>query len=276
VSRCGRRAEPFNDRTSGEAPSVRGELTDNPPPAVSVAPARSGPRVLRDIPLAIDPQDVLRFQGYKRGIDVPDPDVRLLFEEALALGGRLMEPRAVVRWSPARAEGDDRLALAGGVAFTIPGIAGAWGALTEVAGAVVTIGEALEARVAALWDARELPLAAMLDSVGSGAVESLAEHVNDLLCQEGLARGVRVTNRISPGYGGWDVSEQDLLFQFVDGAPVGVTLNSACFMLPEKTITLLVGAGPDARVDHYFTQCARCWMAGCAYRRRPAAVTVHR
>ena len=243
---------------------------------MSVVPARSEPLVLRDVPLAIDPQEVLRFQGYRHGIDVPGPDVRALFEEALALGGRLMEPRAVVRWSAARQEVDDRLTTAEGVTFTIPGIARAWGALSEVAGAVVTIGGALEAQVAALWDARELPLAAMLDSVGSGAVESLAEHVNDLLCQQGIARGVRVTNRISPGYGGWDVGEQNLLFPFIDGAPVGVELNAACFMTPEKSITLLVGAGPEARVDHDFNQCARCWMAGCAYRRAPAARTVHR
>jgi cobalamin-dependent methionine synthase I len=87
---------------------------------------------------------------------------------------------------------------------------------------------------------------------------------------------VKVTNRISPGYGGWDVAEQPLLFRLVSGEPIGVRLNDACFMTPEKTITLLVGAGADARVDHYFSQCARCWMAGCAYRRVPASRTVHR
>ena len=48
----------------------------------------------------------------------------------------------------------------------------------------------------------------MLDSVGSAAVESLAEYVNDLLCQAGLAEGVKVTNRVSPGYAGWDTAEQ--------------------------------------------------------------------
>jgi hypothetical protein len=241
---------------------------------MSAAPAAPERQVLSDVPLAIDPDEVLRFQGYKRGIDVPGPDVRALFDEAHALGLVLMAPRAVIRRSSVSEEADDRLTLADGPAFTIPGVRSTWGAVAEVAGAIVTIGEALESRVAALWEARELPLAAMLDSVGSGAVESLAEHVNDLLCQQGIARGLRVTNRISPGYGGWDVAEQPLLFHFVGGAPIGVALNDACFMTPEKTITLLVGAGPHARVDHYFTQCARCWMAGCAYRRAPAARTV--
>ena len=160
--------------------------------------------------------------------------------------------------------------------LTIPAIGARWGAVEHVAAAVCTIGEALERRVAELWEARELPLASMLDSVGSGAVESLAEYVNDVLCQHGLAAGLRVTNRISPGYGDWDVAEQARLFELCPGAPAGVALNAACVMTPGKSISLLAAAGRAARVDHYFSQCARCWMRDCAYRRAPARRSVHR
>jgi hypothetical protein len=231
-------------------------------------------RVLTDIPLAIDPDEVLRFQGYKAGIDIPSADVLALFDEALALGRALMAPRAVLRTLPVTRDGD-RL-TAGGVTLIIPRIAERWGAVEEIVAGVCTIGATLERRVSDLWDARELPLAMMLDSVGSGAVESLAEYVNDQLCQEGIPRGVKVTNRVSPGYGGWDVAEQRLLWQLCPGDAVGVMLNDACFMTPTKTITILVGAGLDARVDDYFSQCVRCWMRDCAYRRAPAGRTVHR
>ena len=229
-------------------------------------------RVLDDVPLAIDPEEVLRFQGYQAGVDVPTADVRALFDDALALGRALMRPRAVLRAFPVARDGD-RLRAAG-ITLTIPRIAERWGAIDEIVAGVCTIGEALEARVSALWEARELPLAMMLDSVGSGAVESLAEYVNDLLCQEGLARGVKVTNRVSPGYGGWDVAEQRLLWRLCPGEAIGVTLNDACFMSPTKTITILAGAGASARVDDYFSQCARCWMRDCAYRRAPAPRSV--
>ena len=233
------------------------------------------PQVLTDVPLAVDPDEVLRFQGYKKGLDVPPADVRALFEAALAEGGLLMEPRAVVRWLPVGRGAPDALEVAG-TRLAIPGIGAAWGDVTHVAAAVCTIGDALERRVAALWEARELPLAVMLDSVGSGAVESLAEYVNDAVCHGGLAAGLRVTNRISPGYWTWDVAEQRLLFRLCPGDAVGVMLNDACFMTPTKSITLLAGAGPAARVDHYFSQCARCWMRDCAYRRAPASRTVAR
>jgi hypothetical protein len=233
-----------------------------------------GPQVLTDLPLAIDPDEVLRFQGYKKGRDLPGADVRALFDEALAEGRRLMAPRAVVRWRRVSRQSADLLEI-DGERLAIPRIGAAWGPVAHAAVAVCTIGEELERRVSALWEARELPLASMLDSVGSGAVESLAEYVNDLLCRQGLP-DLRVTNRISPGYADWDVAEQRALFRLCAGEPIGVALNEACVMIPGKSISLLAGAGPEARVDHYFSQCARCWMRDCAYRRTPARTTVHR
>jgi hypothetical protein len=202
-------------------------------------------------------------------------EVQALLDEALGLGRRLIEPRCVVRWTAVIRQAEHTLEMVEAT-LTIPAIARLWGRVERVAAVIVTIGDALEGRVAGLWEAREFPLAVMLDSVGSGAVESLAEYVNDSLCQEGISLGLKVTNRISPGYGAWDVGDQQKLFRLCPGDPIGVRLNETCFMMPEKSISLLVGAGVSARVDHYFSQCARCWMAGCAYRRVPARRTVHR
>jgi len=235
----------------------------------------AGPVVLEHLPLRVDPDEVLRFQGYKKGVDVPSAEVRAIFDEALALGEALMAPRVVYRAVPVTGQGPHTID-AEEITLTIPEIERLWGTLEAVGAGICTVGEAIEARVRALFDAREFPLAVMLDSVGSAAVESLAEYVNDVLCQAGLAEGVKVTNRVSPGYAGWDTAEQRQLFALCSGAPIGVTLNEACFMLPAKTITFLVGVGPAVRVDHYFTQCRRCWMRDCAYRRAPALTTVRR
>jgi len=231
--------------------------------------------VIEHMPLQIDPDEVLRFQGYKKGLDIPTADVLALFEDAVALGERLMEPRVVYRAGTISGRSDDVLVV-GGERLQIPGIGRLWGPLDAVGAGICTVGEPIERRVRELFDARELPLAIMLDSVGSAAVESLAEYVNDALCQAALPRGLRVTNRISPGYAGWDTAEQSALFRLCPGAPIGVALNSACFMAPIKSITFLVGIGPEARVDHYFTQCRRCWMRDCAYRRAPATAAVRR
>jgi hypothetical protein len=241
-------------------------------PLALLSPA---PLVLRDLPVRIDRHEVLRYQGYKTRTDVPTAEVWTLLEEAVGLGEPLMSPRCVYRAVPVSAQSAD-LIEAGGERLRIPRIHGLWGRLTAVIAGVCTVGDAIERRVDALFEARELPLAVMLDSVGSAAVESLAEYVNDLLCQAGLPASLNVTNRISPGYAGWNTAEQAALFRLCPGQPIGVTLNDACFMTPVKSISFLVGVGPEARVDHYFTQCRRCWMADCAYRRAPAPVTVRR
>jgi len=223
----------------------------------------------------VDPDEVLRFQGYKKGRDVPDAPVLALFDEALALGESLMEPRAVYRAARVTGQGPDVI-QAGGEALHIPEIGRLWGTLEAVGAGICTVGRAIEDRVRELWEDRELPLAMMLDSVGSAAVESLAEYVNDLLCQAAIPSSMRVTNRVSPGYAGWDTVEQVALFRLCPGLPIDVTLNDSCVMVPGKSISILVGIGPEARVDHYFTQCRRCWMRDCDYRRAPAATTVHR
>jgi hypothetical protein len=233
------------------------------------------PMALEGLSLRIDRDEVLRFQGYKKGVDLPGADVVALFEDALALGERLITPRIVYRAVPVMRQAPD-LIEAGGEMLHIPEIARLWGRLEAVGAGICTVGAAVEERVRALFDAREFPLAVMLDSVGSAAAESLAEYTNDLLCQAALAQDLKITNRISPGYAGWDAAEQAALFRLCPGEPIGVALNSACFMTPVKSISFLVGVGPEARVDHYFTQCRRCWMRDCAYRRAPAAVTVHR
>lgn len=234
----------------------------------------SGPVVVDGLPLRIDREEVLRFQGYRRRADVPTAQVLALFEEAVALGERLMAPRLVYRAVGVDHQSADRID-AGGERLHIPQIDRLWGSLQSVGAGICTVGEAVADRARGLFDQRELPLALMLDCVGSAAVESLAEYANDLLCQAAIAEGLKVTNRISPGYAGWETGEQEKLFRLCPGHSIGVSLNEACFMTPVKTISWLVGIGPEARVDHYFTQCRRCWMRDCAYRRAPAPTSVH-
>ena len=48
------------------------------------------PAVLDDVPLRVDRDDVLRFQGYKKGVDVPDAAVARSSTRRCALGESLM------------------------------------------------------------------------------------------------------------------------------------------------------------------------------------------
>ncbi len=233
----------------------------------------SRPVIFDRIPLRIDRDEVLRFQGYKKGRDLPTPEVEHLYETALSEADGLLAPRAVYGAIPVARVESDELRLEDGTRLTIPAIGRLWGEIEELGIAICTVGDAIEERVRSLFAEREFPLAVMLDSVGSAAVECLAEWLNDRLCQLALPN-LKVTNRVSPGYAGWRVEDQALIFRLCPGERIGVCLNEASFMAPTKSITFAVGIGAEARVDHHFTQCRRCWMRDCAYR-RASAVTDH-
>src|SRR3989442_7418030 len=110
----------------------------------------SAPRVLTALPLAIDPGDVLRFQGYKASVDTPGPEVLALFEDALALGRGLITPRAVVRWLAVTRQGADTI-HAGGVTLTIPDVGRLWSTVQWGAVGICTNRARLEQRAGQPW-----------------------------------------------------------------------------------------------------------------------------
>jgi hypothetical protein len=234
------------------------------------------PGVITDVPLRIDPEEVRAFHGYKPLPLLAPARLAEELEAARAEIAGVIAPRlafhsvAVTRAEP------DRLTLAGGVSLGIPAVGVHWGPVEAVVAAVATIGEAAERRVEARRAAGDPPGASALDSAASAAVECLAEWGNDRLCQLGVAAGLRVTNRISPGLAGWDLGEQRLLLDLAPAAAIGVRPTAAGGLHPAKSITFLVGLGRAARVDHYVVQCRRCWAVGCPWRRVPAAGTVQR
>ena len=238
-----------------------------------VAPA---PVVLRDVPLETDPAEVRAFQGYKPLLLLPPGELEARLEAAREEVSALMRPAIAYRVVAVTKAGSDHLDLEGGARLHIPAIGLHWGAVEAVAAAVVTIGAAAERAVDARRAAGDELGAACLDSAASAAVECLAEWANDELCRRGVAAGVRVTNRISPGLAGWVLGEQAGLFALAGADAIGVGPASGGPLTPAKTISLLVGIGRAARVDHYFVQCRRCWVEACPWRRMPAVASVHR
>ena len=186
----------------------------------------------------------------------------------------VMRPRAVYRRLAVETALRDGLVLAGGIRLHIPGIGEHWGPIETVVPALVTIGDGVETLTRERRERGDPVGAALVDSAASAAVECLAEWLNDRLCQDGVGAGRRVTNRISPGLAGWDLAEQARILALVPAPALGVATRADGALVPAKTISLLVGSGPAARVDHYFVQCRRCWADACPARRAPALGSV--
>lgn len=218
--------------------------------------------------LGLDPREVLRLQGYRRPTDTPTSEVLAILEEALREARRLVAPRHTFRAFEVAKVTAEEIRLVGGETLRFSGAERRWGAFTHVGLGVLSIGEDLEQRVDALLEQREFPLAFMLDAAGWVATEEAALALTNTICNVHIARGLKVTPRHSPGYGGWDIWDQRVLFRLLPAESIGVRINDFCVMLPGKSISFGVGIGLAARVEQAH-KCQRCDLRDCAFRLAP-------
>lgn len=102
------------------------------------------------------------------------------------------------------------------------------------------------------------------DLTGSLLVETAMNLVHDSLRHNMKKKGLKITNRYSPGYCNWDVSEQHLLFCLLPENFCGITLSESALMHPIKSVSGVIGIGTNVRYHHYV--CNACPEDNCIYR----------
>jgi hypothetical protein len=106
----------------------------------------------------------------------------------------------------------------------------------------------------------------IVDIIGSEIVESVAGIIHKAIEVDMAVSGLKITNRYSPGYCSWPVSEQQKLFTLMEEVDHGVQLTASSLMLPIKSVSGIIGTGTDVRNIGY--ACAACDMEQCLYRGR--------
>ncbi len=101
----------------------------------------------------------------------------------------------------------------------------------------------------------------IIDTIGSELVERLGAETELFLKSEFLKMGLNLTNRLSPGYCEWNVSEQQILFGLLPKDFCNITLNEAFMMFPIKSISGVIGYGKDVINKEY--ACKICGMEYC-------------
>ena len=85
------------------------------------------------------------------------------------------------------------------------------------------------------------------DALGSIVAERAMDVIHDELAKDVADKGLKVTNRYSPGYCNWPVDDQKKLFSLLPSGVCGITLSASCLMSPIKSISGIVGIGPDVQ-----------------------------
>jgi len=132
---------------------------------------------------------------------------------------------------------------------------------------VLTIGDHLEEMVAYLAENGLVLQATVLDAVGSGAAEELANLVEDRIRDIVSYQDQNISRRFSPGYCDWDVSQQEMLFRILNDDTAGVILTEEYLMLPRKSVSGIIGIGGyESEVEDY-NPCRSCLKQDCPGRR---------
>lgn len=220
--------------------------------------------VCTDLTLSPPPHvELYRYLGYRQGA-VPSARIASRIEQVTVDARSCLDPRGAFALYAITGRTEDSLTFADA---TIPGkVAGYLATAQRIAVFVATIGEKVSHLAAQARQNDDSLAEWILDSFGSWAAEATADALMERIRRNAFD-GEALTLRYSPGYCGMALEQQRTLFQMVQTEAIGVTLMPSMLMYPLKSISGIVGLGPQEKVSTYRAPCDYCNRDGCHMRR---------
>lgn len=140
----------------------------------------------------------------------------------------------------------------------------------------VSAGPECEEHARQLWQEGRPDEYYFLEMFGSAVVEDLVARLSGRICALAAHQRLVAVPHYSPGYTGWDVAEQGMLFQLITSrldrtlsGPLEVIASG--MLRPKKSLLGVFGLAPaDAGASVVNeTPCVNCAFAPCQYRRAP-------
>jgi hypothetical protein len=226
--------------------------------------------VLEDIELSLDARDVVLdlHRGKRAPEALVDETVRVIEQS-----GDLLHPRAVYEWVGVRGVRGETVFLDSGEPGTeVSLVLGPHSDLMKEAEmalvSAVTVGAALNDRIEELNREGHLLEAYLLDSVGVVALGEVGKAVRRVAEKEAESRGWGVSGLLAPGsLQGWPVEGQRELCALIPIDRVHVHLNESGVLIPFKSASGLIGAGPGYPSKKVGSVCRYCSLAKTCWRR---------
>ena len=227
-------------------------------------------KIIKDIKLNIDKEEVLRYQGYSRKkIKESNQNILRINEEEINRGYSLFKPQGIYLWIKIDSFiSEEEIELDGGHIFKF-----SKSIIDQLKGAsyllvgVVTIGDLIEKKVSELLSQGEYPWALALDAVGTVAVEDFSRRVRKLARKKVKEHDFKMGRHFSPGYSGWAVSQQEIIFKSIPADNIGVRLTKGYMMLPQKSLSWAIGAGKETIIfSEEDNNCENCQSKYCNYK----------
>lgn len=145
----------------------------------------------------------------------------------------------------------------------------------DVVLAAVSAGKECEAKARELWLEGKPDEYFFMEIYGSAVVEHLITVASGQICGWADQRAMAVLPHYSPGYSGWDVSDQVNLWQAIRPAngfkpPFELEVMETGMLRPKKSLLAVFGLTSHVdKVRARLIPCESCSLPGCQYRRVP-------
>jgi len=193
--------------------------------------------------------------------------VKGLIEEVLSESQKIADVRAqYCIFDKVRFDNGNKTIVISNTSFNIKNIVfGQIKKSESVALFLCTAGEVIGKRSRKAMVERDLLRGYIYDVTGSEIAEAAADLMQAELEKEVAESGMKITNRYSPGYCGWNVEEQHKLFNLIPYNYCGIRLTESALMDPVKSVSGIIGIGEDVKANPY--TCKMCNMKDCIYRK---------
>jgi len=141
----------------------------------------------------------------------------------------------------------------------------------------VSAGKECEEHARELWQENKPDEYFFMEMYGSAVVENLITLANGRICGWADGQGMVALPHYSPGYSGWDVSDQVKLWELIrprnsDALPGELQVMDTGMLRPKKSMLAVIGITADVERARQFAKlvpCENCSLPACQYRRAP-------
>ena len=219
----------------------------------------SGTTIKEIIPPVVSVDEVYRAGGADYSKRAPRPGVAELHRLILMEAAALVRPMAAWREVQILGVEGAEVFLAGGQKLTSRLLAKVAGKAERLILFAMTIGNAIDDRVADYSKAGNIMEAFTLDAAGTAFIASSSKVAIAQLNERYRADGMNITFPMGPGHSYWDgLEDMRTIFSFLDADQIGIRLTDSNLMLPRKSIAMVMGVGCDLKDFGGKTHCDFC------------------
>jgi len=129
---------------------------------------------------------------------------------------------------------------------------------------ICTAGPGISHRSQELLRGENPVLGYIFDALGTLIVEGATDMLQFEIKRIAAEKGMEITNRYSPGYCKWSVTDQYKLFSLFPLDCCGISLTDSALMNPVKSVSGIIGMGNKVKFREY--TCDLCSQTDCFHR----------